>query len=271
MPGESEERANFFFRLLMWLGRPIYRMLVYLGGFSIMTFQATVAYMKPPYDWREVIVQMDYLGVRGLPIAIIAAVFTGGVLVLQLSYSLAGFGAKTFVGALVGVSLVRELGPVLTCLLVGGRVGAGITAELGSMQLAEQIDAMRSLGANPLKKLVAPRLLACVLVFPIMTALADFLGIVGGLLISMYQVHMESGFFLNNMRNYLDYSDIFSGIGKTFFFGYFVSVIGCFQGLNTTGGTEGLGLSTTTTVVISMVLILISDFFLTKFFMILPW
>lgn len=249
------------------LGAPLADLIRYMGGVTIMTFQTAAAYLKPPYDWREIIVQIDYLGVRGLPIAIIASMFIGGVMVLQMSYSLATFGAKTFVGAMLGIALVRWLSPVLMGLLVGGRVSAGITAELGSMVLAEQIDAMRSLGANPLRKLVAPRVIACTLfVFPLTTMLADVLGVLGGLITAVITVHMDAQFFMNNLKGYLDYKDIFSGWGKTFFFGYFIAIIGCYQGLNTSGGTEGLGKSTTATVVITMVTVLISDFFLTKFF-----
>lgn len=232
-----------------------------------MTWNTTVGYLKPPYDWREILVQIDYLGIRGLPIAFIASLFIGGVMVLQLTYSLAALGAKTFVGALLGIAWVRWLSPVLMALLVGGRVAAGISAELGSMQLAEQIDAMRSLGANPLRKLVAPRVIACTFfIFPLITMLSDVVGIVGGLITAVVTTHQDAQFFMNNLKNYLDYSDLLSGWGKTFFFGYFIAIIGCYQGLNTTGGTEGLGKSTTATVVIVMVTILISDFFLTKFF-----
>ena len=254
-------------RLLVALGKPVGDFFSYVGGICIMTWNMIASYIKPPYDWREIIIQIDYLGVRGLPIAIIASMFIGGVMVLQLSYSLATFGAKTFVGALLGIALVRWLSPVLMALLLGGRVSAGIAAELGSMVIAEQIDAMRSLGANPLKKLVAPRVIACTFfVFPITTMLADVLGIMGGLITAVVTTHQDPQFFMNNVRNYLDYKDIFSGWGKVFFFGYFIAIIGCYQGLNTTGGTEGLGKSTTKTVVITMVTILISDFFLTKFF-----
>lgn len=254
-------------RFFVYVGSPINAFMGYVGGICIMTWNMIVGYMKPPYDWREILVQIDYLGVRGLPIAIIASMFIGGVMVLQLSYSLATFGAKTFVGALLGIALVRWLSPVLMALLVGGRVAAGISAEIGSMVLAEQIDAMRSLGANPLRKLVAPRVIACTFViFPLTTMLADVLGILGGLITASVTTHQDPQFFMNNVKNYLDYKDIFSGWGKTFFFGYFIAMIGCYQGLNTAGGTEGLGKSTTATVVIIMVTILISDFFLTKFF-----
>ncbi len=267
MAEEAGKKPNAFLRFLTVVGTPVQSFISYVGGLSIMTWNTVIAYLKPPYDWREIIKQIDYLGVRGLPIAIIASMFIGGVMVLQLSYSLATFGAKTFVGALLGIALVRWLSPVLMALLVGGRVAAGISAELGSMVLAEQIDAMRSLGANPLRKLVAPRVIACTFfIFPLTTMLADVLGITGGLITAVVTTHQDPQFFMNNVKNYLDYKDIFSGWGKTFFFGYFIAIIGCYQGLNTTGGTEGLGKSTTATVVIIMVTILISDFFLTKFF-----
>lgn len=257
-------------RALVAVGSPVHGFISYVGAITIITINTVAAYLKPPYDWREIIKQIDYLGVLALPIVIITSVFIGGVLVLQMSYSLATFGAKTFVGSIVAIALVRELGPVLMALLVGGRVAAGITAELGSMVLAEQIDAMRSLGANPLRKLVAPRVLACTFfVFPLTTMLSDVLGIFGGMVVAATTLDMDPEFFMNNVKTYLDYSDILSGWGKTFFFGYFIAIIGCYQGLNTAGGTEGLGKSTTSTVVVALITILVSDFFLTKFFFIL--
>lgn len=265
----DDKKPNILFQVLHFLGSPVQRFISYVGALSILTANTVTASLKPPYDWREIIKQINYLGVLALPIVVITSVFIGGVLVLQMSFSLAKFGAKTFVGAIVAIALVRELGPVLMALLVGGRVAAGITAELGSMVLAEQIDAMRSLGANPLRKLVAPRVIACTFfVFPLTAMLSDVLGIFGGLLIAALTLDMEPEFFMNNVKTYLEYVDIFSGWGKTFFFGYFISIIGCYQGLNTAGGTEGLGKATTSTVVVALITILVSDFFLTKFFFI---
>lgn len=241
----------------------------YVGGIAELSVSTFTSYIKPPYDIHTVTAHMKDFGIKSLPIAMITSVFTGGVLALQLSYSLANFGAKTFVGAVVGVALVRELGPVLTSLLVGGRVGAGITAEIGSMNIAEQIDAMRSLGANPLRKLVGPKVLACMLVFPLLTMLADFLGIIGGMAICALEIKLDFGFYINNVKMAVTFEDAMSGVAKTVFFGFFVSIVACYQGLNTTGGTEGLGKATTSTVVISLIVILISDFFLTKIFLLL--
>lgn len=270
MDTEEIKKPHILLRILAGIGSPIQRFVVYVGAITLLTWNTVASYLKPPYDWREIIKQIDYLGVLALPIVVITSLFIGGVLVLQISYSLATFGAKTFVGSIVAIALVRELGPVLMALLVGGRVAAGITAELGSMVLAEQIDAMRSLGANPLRKLVAPRVIACTFfVFPLVSMLADVLGIIGGLVVAATTLDMEPEFFMNNVKTYLDYSDIFSGWAKTFFFGYFISIIGCYQGLTTEGGTEGLGKATTSTVVVALITILVSDFFLTKFFFIL--
>jgi phospholipid/cholesterol/gamma-HCH transport system permease protein len=209
---------------------------------------------------------MDHVGVKSISICGIAAVFTGLVMALQTSYGLARFGAKAYVGIVVSLSMVRELGPVLTALLVGGRVGSGITAELGAMKVTEQIDAMRALGANHIKKLVVPRVVSIMLVLPLLTVLADALGILGGMVISRYEFHVESQLYLSTIWRNLRLADLLSGLGKTVVFGFLIGIVGCYNGLEVSGGTEGIGRATTATVVTSAILILISDFFLTKFF-----
>ncbi|MGH7474023.1 MAG: MlaE family ABC transporter permease, partial [Candidatus Methylomirabilales bacterium] len=222
--------------------------------------------VRPPYELRALIQQMDHVGVKSISICGIAAVFTGLVLALQTSYGLARFGAKAYVGIVVSMSMVRELGPVLTALLVGGRVGSGITAELGAMKVTEQIDAMRALGANYIKKLVVPRVVSTMLVLPLLTVLADALGILGGMVISRYEFHVDSHLYLSTIWRSLRLADLLSGLGKTVVFGFLIGIIGCYNGLEVSGGTEGIGRATTATVVTSAILILISDFFLTKFF-----
>jgi len=200
--------------------------------------------------------------------------FTGGVsrnagmvVALQTAYSLAAFGAKYVIGDVVSMTLVRELGPVLTALMVGGRVGAGITAEIGSMAVTEQVDAIRALAANPIKKLVVPKVLATLIMLPVLTILADFIGILGGLFISVLELDQSGRYYWERVRQALDASDICSGIGKTFFFALFISVFGCYNGLNARGGADGVGRATTNTVVMASIAILISDFFLTKLFL----
>ncbi len=258
---------NPFLRWLDRLGNIGNNFILYLGEISIMTFWTFVNFFKPPYrlsKFQDFMWQCWDVAIKSLPIAVVTALFTGAVMALQLTYSLSRFGLKTYVGTMVSMSLVRELAPVLTALLVGGRVGAGMCAEIGSMTLTEQIDAMRSLGADPLVKLVAPKVLACILMFPVLTLLADVVGMYGGMIITWREAGVEPGFFWNSIKAYMWWEDYAVGVLKTFFFGYAVGIIGCYQGLKVIGGAEGLGRATTFTVVLSLLVILISDYFLSK-------
>jgi phospholipid/cholesterol/gamma-HCH transport system permease protein len=258
---------NPILRWLDRLGQVGNNFILYLGDISIMTFWTIVNFFKPPYRMsklQDFMWQCWDVAIKSLPIAVVTSLFTGAVMALQLTYSLSRFGLKTYVGTMVSMSLVRELAPVLTSLLVGGRVGAGMCAEIGSMTLTEQIDAMRSLGADPLVKLVAPRVLACTLMFPVLTLLADVIGMYGGMIITWQEAGVEPGFFWNSIKAYMWWEDYAVGVLKTFFFGYAVGIIGCYQGLKVIGGAEGLGRATTFTVVLSLLVILISDYFLSK-------
>ncbi|TAK01901.1 ABC transporter permease, partial [bacterium] len=170
-------------------------------------------------------------------------------------------------GRILALSMLREMGPVLTALMIGGRVGAGITAEIGSMKVTEQIDAMRSLGINPIQKLVLPRLLALFVMLPLLTVLADFVGILGGLFISTMELDIPADFYLTSIVQFIKFQDLFSGLGKTFFFAFFIAIIACHNGLQVSGGADGVGRATTQTVVTSSITILVSDFFLTKLFL----
>jgi phospholipid/cholesterol/gamma-HCH transport system permease protein len=225
--------------------------------------------IKPPYDLRLIVQQIDYIGIRSLTVVNLIAVFSGMVLALQTAYVLTRFGAKGFIGVVVALSLVREIGPVFTAIMVGGRVGSGITAEIGSMKVTEQIDAIRVMGANPVKKLVVPKLVATVVALPLLTIVAVILGILGGLLISVSELQVNPHYYFNTILESITFQDVVSGVGKTFFFGLIIALIGCYQGMVTEGGTEGVGRSTTITVVLISIMILISDFFLTKLFMLL--
>ncbi len=211
--------------------------------------------------------QFDQVGVRSLSIVIITSVFIGMVLALQTAYSLQEFGGKLFIGKVVSLSLIRELAPVLMSLMVGGRVGAGMTAEIGTMKVTEQIDAMRALATNPVRKLVVPRVLATTLMFPLLTIVSFFLGIVGGLIIATTTLHLDANFYIQSVINTVKYNDLASGISKTFFFGFSTGLIACYNGLRTTGGADGVGRATTTTVVTGAITVLIMDFFLTKLFL----
>lgn len=233
---------------------------------AILTGRAFAALVKPPYEVRSWVRQMEQIGVRSLGVAAITTVFTGMVLALQTAYSLPSIGVKYYIGTVVSKSLVRELGPVLTALIVGGRIGSGMTAELGTMKVTEQIDALRSMAADPVKKLVVPKLMATLVMLPALTVIGDVLGILGGLVIAVVQLDLAAGFYINDMLSALTIADVLSGVGKSFFFAYFIAIVGCYNGLNASGGADGVGRATTNTVVQASILILVSDFFLTKLF-----
>lgn len=252
-------------RTRRWLAK----MTLHLGGLGIMAFRL-FRESRTRWETGEIWRQMDALGVQSISITNLTALFTGMVLALQTAYSLAQFGGKLVVGRVVVLSLCRELGPTLTALMVAARVGAGITAELGTMAVTEQVDALRALGASPIKKLVLPRVVAVIFMLPVLTLLADFLGIFGGLFIAVFELKIGAGFYISTILQSLKYNDLMHGLCKTPFFGFEIALIGCYNGLNATGGADGVGRATTTAVVLSSVTVLVTDFFLTKLFIALP-
>jgi len=273
-PTSSQPSATaLFYRNIRWLrfvdrfGRRGQGFVDYLGGLTEMLWEAAVGAVTRPFYRAELLRQMDELGVKSVSITGLTALVTGGVLALQTAYALAAFGGKMFTGRVVALSLVRELGPVLTALMVGGRVGSGITAELGSMTVTEQVDALRSMAISPVRRLVVPRILATVLMMPVLTALADVLGILGGLLIAVLELQMTANDYISSIWTQLAISDICSGLGKTVFFGLEIAAIGCYNGLNVQGGAASVGTATTRTVVLASICILVSDFFLTRLFL----
>jgi phospholipid/cholesterol/gamma-HCH transport system permease protein len=226
-----------------------------------------------PFYWRDTLVQMDRIGVGSIPIVLLTGVFTGMVLALQSSVELTRFGAEAFIGNLVGASMVRELGPVLCALMVAGRAASGIAAEIGSMRVTEQIDALQSFGTDPIKKLVTPRLLAGVVMLPILTIVTDIVGILGGMLISVLRVGITADTFLMGVLNTMAETgfvlgvipkDFVGGLLKPLVFGGIIALTACYYGLNTRGGTEGVGDAATRAVVACSVLILATDYFLTQ-------
>jgi phospholipid/cholesterol/gamma-HCH transport system permease protein len=235
----------------------------------MLTGRAFLAMISPPYEIGLWVRQMEQIGVRSLGVAGITTIFTGMVLALQTALSLPSLGVKYYIGSVVAKSLVRELGPVLTALIVGGRIGSGMTAEIGTMKVTEQIDALRSMAADPVKKLVAPKLVATLVMLPALTVIGDALGILGGLIVAVGTLSLTPGLYLNDVIEKLTLSDVFSGVAKSFFFAYFIAIIGCYNGLNTSGGADGVGRATTNTVVLAAILVLVSDFFLTKLFYLL--
>jgi phospholipid/cholesterol/gamma-HCH transport system permease protein len=243
--------------------------LYYVGGLTDLALQTVQQTVRGRMERDVVIAQFDQIGVRSMSIVVITSLFIGMVLALQTAYSLAEFGGALFIGKVVSLSLVRELAPVLMSLMVGGRVGAGITAEIGTMKVTEQIDALRALATNPVRKLVVPRVLATTLMLPLLTVLACFVGILGGLLIAVGSLHLSANFYTRSVIETLRYNDIASGVCKTFFFGFGIGLIACYNGLRTSGGADGVGRATTATVVTASITVLIMDFFLTKLFLFL--
>jgi phospholipid/cholesterol/gamma-HCH transport system permease protein len=251
------------------IGERVLDLLDACGAFAFLVAATGRAALRARFPGLELLRQIEVIGARSTTIVLITALFTGMVLALQTGIALARFGAKPYVGSVVGLSLVRELGPVLTALMVGGRVGAGITAELGSMQVTEQVDAIRSLGADPVQKLVLPRVLAAMLALPLLTVLANVLGVAGGLLLAWAQFGIDPSFYMQTIVNTVEVDDLVSGVFKTFFFGAAIGWIGCFAGLRTTGGTVGVGRQTTRAVVAASIAVLVLDFFLTQFWVLL--
>ncbi|HVA02067.1 MAG TPA: ABC transporter permease [Terriglobia bacterium] len=213
----------------------------------------------------DTLIQMDVIGVGSLPIVLLTGFFTGGVLALQTYRTLSAFGEVAILGQVVSLSVVRELGPVLTSLMVAGRNSSGIASEIGSMLVSEQVDAMRALGTDPIRKLVTPRLYATLITLPLLTILSDFCGMLGGFFVSYYTVHLSSVEYWTYAYQALSFQDVTQGLIKPFFFAAIIALVGCYYGLSTRGGTEGVGRSTTQAVVVASVLILVVDFFVTKF------
>lgn len=218
-----------------------------------------------PRYLADTVHQMDIVGVGSLPIVALAALFIGAVLVLQTADQFVRFGAPAMTGDVVALALVREIGPVITALLVAGRNASGMASELGSMVVGEQIDAMRALGTDPSKKLVTPRVVATVTMLPLLTIFADFVGILGGFLVSYFVVRLNPAQYWARSYNVIEFGDALQGLIKPFVFGFIISTVGCYFGLTTRGGTQGVGRATTEAVVVASVLILVANFFVAKF------
>ncbi|CAA9427157.1 MAG: Phospholipid ABC transporter permease protein MlaE [uncultured Pyrinomonadaceae bacterium] len=219
---------------------------------------------KSPRYVKEIIRQMDLIGVGSLPIVLLTGFFTGGVLILQTYPTLVYYGAQAEAGRAVATSLIRELGPVLSALMVSGRIGSAISAELGAMVVSQQIDAMRALGTDPNRKLVAPRIIALILMLPLLTVAADVFGLLGGGIVAKNLYGLDYNLFITSVRNGITTEDIIGGIIKPLFFGLIIGSVSCYKGLSTTDGTVGVGRSTTSAVVLSSIVVIIFDFFLSR-------
>ncbi len=236
------------------------------GELALLAARALRALATPPWDTATWLKQMEQVGVRSFAVAAITTIFTGMVLALQTALALPGLGVKYYIGTVVSKSTVRELVPVLVALIVGGRIGSGMTAEIGTMKVTEQVDALRAMAADPVRKLVVPKLAATLVMLPALTLIGDVLGILGGLAIAVLQLNLTAAFYWNDVLSALTLDDFASGLGKSFFFAFFITIVACHNGLTARGGADGVGRATTNTVVMASILILVSDFFLTKLF-----
>jgi phospholipid/cholesterol/gamma-HCH transport system permease protein len=224
---------------------------------------ARAAFSRPFY-FRDVVEQFEQIGIGSLTVVVLTGFFTGAVLALQTGITLDQFGARPFVGRLISASMIKELGPVLTGLMLAGRIGSGIAAELGSMVVTDQINALRALGTDPIRKLVVPRVLAGFLMAPVLTVIANTVGIIGGWLIAVFQLRVASSLYWSSIIEGLYMDDAIMGIVKPFCLGYVIVTIGCHVGLRTTGGTQGVGRATTAAVVAASVAVIAVDFFVTR-------
>ncbi len=235
--------------------------------FILLAGRAFLNIIRKPHYYMDVLLQMDGIGFGSVPIVVLTGFFSGAIIALQMSRALNTYGASSQVGSIVALTLVRELGPVLTALLVAGRNASGIASELGSMKVSEQIDAMRALGTDPIQKLVTPRLIATALMLPLLTVVADAIGLIGAYLVAVPLLHVISaGTYWTTSWRALVVNDLAQGLMKPFLFGILISLIGCFYGLRTSGGTQGVGLATTQAVVSASIWIFFVTFLIDKIF-----
>jgi phospholipid/cholesterol/gamma-HCH transport system permease protein len=238
--------------------------LAHIQDYSLMAARSVANLATGPRYFQDVLDQMDDIGVGSLPIVLMSGFFIGAVMVLQTGSQFVRFGQTALTGDIVSLALVRELGPTLTGILVAGRSASGIASELGSMLVTEQVDAMRAMGTDPSRKLVTPRVVAGILMLPLLTALNDFVGLLGGCVASVFSLRLGAVEFWTRAINALDFPDLMQGMMKPLVYGFILATVGCYQGLNVRGGTQGVGRATTQAVVVSNVMIIAADVFLTK-------
>src|SRR5271155_4733136 len=246
------------------LGDVLKRQVLGLQDYSLLVLQSLKNAVTPPFYWTDMLEQMDFIGVGSLPIVVITSLSIGGVMVLQTAAQFERFGETALTGDAVALALVRELGPAITALLVSGRNASGIASELGSMVVTEQVDAMRALGTDPVRKLVTPRVVATVLMLPLLTVISDFVGLCGGFFVAYFTLRLGAVQFWTRAIDALEIGDVVQGLAKPFVFGLIIATLGCYEGLRVKGGTQGVGRATTTAVVVSSVFILVVDTFITK-------
>jgi phospholipid/cholesterol/gamma-HCH transport system permease protein len=251
-------------RLFFHLGEKFLAFLKELGSILIMFCRSLLLTFTPPYRIRNVIKQMEFIGVKSLFIVVLTGLFAGMVLALQSFHGLRKFGAESLMGGIVALSLAREMGPVMTSLMVNARAGSAIAAEIGTMRITEQIDALQTMAVNPIQYLVVPRIWAGILMLPLLTAISILVGIIGSYLVGVVLLNINSGVFINKMVKMVEISDLIQGMVKSIVFGLILTLIGCYKGFYTTGGAEGVGRATTEAVVITSVSILIGTYVITS-------
>jgi phospholipid/cholesterol/gamma-HCH transport system permease protein len=244
------------------LGRGALDSVFHLGRYAIMAFKALFYAFLPPWRLRSIFRQMEFVGVDSLAVVTLTGIFTGGVFTLQIIYGFRTFSAESMVGPTVAMAMTRELGPVLTALMVTGRVGSAMAAELSAMRVTEQIDALTAMAADPVKFLVSPRIIAGVIMLPLLTAISDAVGVVGGYFVAMAK-GLDPGQFAGRIEDIVIMGDVMDGLLKSAFFGFILASVGCYSGFYCEGGAEGVGRATTRAVVVSYVAILVGDFILT--------
>jgi len=245
------------------IGRAVITVLAHIGRLAVFTGRALAGVVSPPVYTRLIFSQMIRIGYFSLPVVGLTAFFTGGVLALQIYLGGNRFGAEAIVPQVVVLAVTRELGPVIAGLMIAGRVGAAIAAEIGTMKVTEQIDALTTLATNPIKYLVVPRIVAAVIAMPLLTAIGDSIGVMGGYVVSVYTLDFNGTTYLKNTIDFAHHDDITSGLIKAAVFGFIVALMGCYNGFNSKGGAQGVGNATTNAVVSSSILILAADYVLT--------
>lgn len=235
-----------------------------LQDFYILSVKAPLGVFRRPFYLRDTIEQMDYIGTGSIFVISLVSLFIGMALSLQISAELSELGLKMYTGKIVGLSIIKEVGPVAIALSFAGRVGSGMASELGSMTIGHQVDILRVHGVSPLKKLVTPRVISSIVMLPVLTLIGDAISLLGGYYISVFVSHQSGYFYWNQIKEILDFENIFTGLSKPFIFGYLISCISCYMGLSTRGGSAGLRKATTTAVVIATIMIIVSDFMMTR-------
>ncbi len=251
------------------LGNMLFELCYFIGSLSELCYNSFKESLRRPFYPKLITDQIYSLGIKSAPLVAVCAISTGMVITLQFGMGLEKFGGKLYVPKIVALSIVRELGPVFTSLMIAGRVGAGIASEIGSMKVTQQIDAIRALGTSPLKKIIIPRIIALIISLPLLTVFANTLGIFSAAIIGTTELGLDMSFFITKVTETIKVHDYMVGVAKTFFFALFVGLTGCHYGMRVSEGTRGVGIATTKSVVASSILIVISDFILTKLFWII--